>query len=103
MVYKFFDRKNSGGAVTLANKSAIKNENISNKELAKGLYKPIIRKFYKRKVHLPFIENVWGEDLADTQLKSKFNKHCVKNVQIRIFFWSIFSCIWTEYRPEKRV
>ena len=28
-----------------------KNENISNKELAKELHKPIIRKFNKRKVH----------------------------------------------------
>ena len=34
----------------------------------------------------------------------KTKKHCVKNVQIRNFFWSVFSCIWTEYRnvrPEK--
>ena len=23
--------------------------------------------------------------------------HCVKSVQIRIFFWSLFSCIRTEY------
>ena len=22
---------------------------------------------------------------------------CVKSVQIRSFFWSVFSCIWTEY------
>ena len=35
--------------------------------------------------------------------------HCVESVQIRSFFWSIFSCIRTEYqvgirgkyRPEK--
>ena len=33
-VYKFFDKKTSGGATMLANKSAVKNENISNKELA---------------------------------------------------------------------
>ena len=26
------------------------------------------------------------------------NFHCVKIVQIRSFFWSVFSCIWTEYR-----
>ena len=26
---------------------------------------------------------------------------CVKSVQIRIFFWSLFSHIWTEYGPEK--
>ena len=24
--------------------------------------------------------------------------HCVKSVQIRSFFWSVFSCIWTEYK-----
>ena len=24
--------------------------------------------------------------------------HCVKSVQIQSFFWSVFSCIWTEYR-----
>ena len=39
MVYKFFDEKTSGGTV--------KNEDISNKELAEELYKPIIRKFIK--------------------------------------------------------
>ena len=26
-----------------------------------------------------------------------FERHCVKSVQIRIYFWSVFSCIWTEY------
>ena len=49
----------------------IKNENISNKELAE---KPIIIKFEKRKVHPAFIDNFWGADLADMQLISKFNK-----------------------------
>ena len=37
MVNKLFDKKASG--------SGIKNENISNKELAKELHKPIIIKF----------------------------------------------------------
>ena len=30
--------------------------------------------------------------------------HCVKSVQIRSFFWSVFSCIWTntgKYGPQK--
>ena len=44
---------------------AIKNENISNKELADELHKPIIRKFEKGKVHSSFIDNIWGADLAD--------------------------------------
>ena len=42
MVYRFFDKKTSGGAATLANKSTIKNENVSNKELAEELHKAII-------------------------------------------------------------
>ena len=54
--------------------SVIKNENISNKELAEKLHKPIIRIFEKRKVHSPFIDNIWGADLAEMQLISKFNK-----------------------------
>ena len=36
-----------------------KNENISNKELAEELHKPIIRKFKKRKLHSSFIDNIW--------------------------------------------
>ena len=40
IVYKFFDKKNSGGTV--------KNEIISNKELAEELHKPLIRKFNEK-------------------------------------------------------
>ena len=28
---------------------------------------------------------------------NKRKRHSVKSVQIRSFFWSVFSCIWTEY------
>ena len=90
MVYKFFDIKNSS--------SDIKNENISNKrplnlarvacvakvsdrrvsectqELAEELHKPNIKKFNKGKVQSPFINSIWGTDLGDIQLISKFNK-----------------------------
>ena len=66
MVYKFFDKKTSG--------SGIKNENISNKEFSKELHKPVIKNFNNRKVHSPFIDIIWGADLADMQLVSKFNK-----------------------------
>ena len=37
-----------------ASGSGIKNENISNKELAEELGKQIIRKFKKRKLHSPY-------------------------------------------------
>ena len=66
MVYKLFDKKTSG--------SDIRNENISNKELAEELHKPFIRKFKKRKVHSPFIDNIWGADLTDMQLICNFNE-----------------------------
>ena len=40
--------------------SGIKNENISSKELAEELHKPIIRKFKERKLYLRFIDNNLG-------------------------------------------
>ena len=48
--------------------------NKENMQLADELHKPIIRNFKKRKVYSSFRENIWGTDLADMQLLSKFNK-----------------------------
>ena len=65
MVYKFFDSKVSGsGAKPLP----------QNEQLANELHKPIIRKFEKRKVYSTFKDNIWGVDLADMLLLSKYNK-----------------------------
>ena len=47
------------------------NENI---QLANEFHKPIIKKFNKRKVYSLFKDNIWGVDLVDMQLLSKFNK-----------------------------
>ena len=79
IIYKFFDKQTYGGVATLGqsenlstlNKSTIENDNISNKELAEELHKQIIRKFNKRKIDSPFIDNIWGSDLAQMQLISK--------------------------------
>ena len=38
------------------------------------LHKPIIEKFHKRNVYSSFKDNIWGIDLADMLLLSKFNK-----------------------------
>ena len=85
MVCKLFDKKASGGTV--------KNEIISNNELAEGLHKPIIKKFEKRKVHSLFVGNIWGADLADMELINKFNKEfrsllCVIDIY-RKYAWII--------------
>ena len=65
MVYKFFDSKVSGSGAKLI---------PQNEQLAEELHKPIIRKFKKRKVYSIFKDNIWGVDLADIQLLSKYNK-----------------------------
>ena len=64
--YTFFDKNFSGRTV--------KNKNIFNKKSAEELPKPIIRSFNKRKMHSPFIGNIWGAHLTDMQLISKFSK-----------------------------
>ena len=73
MVYKFFDKNSSGRGRPLSPASLIAN-NKENIQLADKLHKPIIRKFKKRKVYSSFRDNIWGADLADMQLISKFNK-----------------------------
>ena len=42
--------------------------------MADEFYKPIIRKFKKRKVYSSFRDNIWSIDLADIQSLSKYNK-----------------------------
>ena len=56
------------------------------------------RRFNKQR-HLAFsrLKPLFTVDLdADKCLLKRFF-HCVKSVQIRSFFWSVFSRIWTEY------
>ena len=64
MVYKFFDKKSSGRA----------NKSMQNQKLTNELHKPVIRNFKKRTVYSSFKDNIWGADLTDVQLISKFNK-----------------------------
>ena len=52
----------------------MKNKNVSNLELAEELNKPIIKKFEKRKVFSSFTDNIWGANLAEKHLISKFDK-----------------------------
>ena len=89
MVYKFFDQKSallrdksvSGNGIVNNNNNNDNNNNNNdnnnikqNLQLSEELYKPIIRKFKKRKVYSGFRDNIWGTGLADMQLISKFNK-----------------------------
>ena len=62
MVYKFFDKKSKGSSVDIP------------LEFNEDLHKPIIRNLKKRTVYSRFKDNIWGSDLANMQLISKFNK-----------------------------
>ena len=66
MVYKFFDKK-------LPDSGVANNEIKQNIQLAEELYKATIRNF-KKTSYPGFKDNIWGADLADIQLISKFNK-----------------------------
>ena len=70
MVYKFCDKKSKERGVKHVNTKLTPQ----NPQLAEELHKPIIRKFEKRKVNAAFKDNIWGADLADMQLLSRYNK-----------------------------
>ena len=74
MVYNFFDKKFTSLTDKIVSGSGLNIPLEFNKQLAKELHKPIIRKFQKRKVYSVFRDNIWGADLVDMQLISKFNK-----------------------------
>ena len=62
--YKLFDKKSKG--------SGANNDVKEHFQLAEELHKQIIRNL--KTVYSGFKDNIWGADLADTQLISKFNK-----------------------------
>ena len=81
MVYKFFDKKLTGSGVNIPSEF--------NKQLAKELRKPIIKKFQTRKVYSGFKDNIWGADLVNMQLISKFNKG--------LFYYAFYFYIFSKY------
>ena len=82
MGYRFLDKNSAllddkstcGGAVKINIMSNKRPLDLVTQKSAEKLHKPIIRKFEKRKAYSPFIDNIWGADLLDMQLISKFNK-----------------------------
>ena len=64
MLYNVFDKKSNGSWI----------KSMSNQQLANDLNKSIIRKFKSRKLHSFFKDKIWGADLAEMQLISKYNK-----------------------------
>ena len=85
MIYKFFDKKSKRGVVNIPLESS--------KELAIELHKPIIKTFKKTTIYSGSKDNIWGADLADMQLISKFNKGfrfllCVIDILSK-YYWAV--------------
>ena len=77
MVYKFSDSKVTSPAKKSVGSGAKRvNTKITpqNEQLAEELHEHIISKCKKRKVYSTFKDNIWGVDLADMELLSKYNK-----------------------------
>ena len=75
MIYNFFDKKSAllarskilpTGAKS-ASGGTVKSEVMSNQEITKEVNTPIRRKFEKWKVYSSFVDNIFGNDLADLQ------------------------------------
>ena len=60
MVYKFFDNRAKGYG-------------LNNEIFAEELHKPIIKNFKRRKVYSSFKDSIWGIDLGNMSLISRFN------------------------------
>ena len=54
----------------------------------------LFQKLKKTISHVEILNSSWCNYFF---LKLSYELHCVKSVQIRSFFWSVFSCIQTEY------
>ena len=71
--YEFFDKNTSGEAATLTLSGTLATRNKSAiKELAEQVHNQIIRKYEKRKVRSPFIDNIWGSDKLISKLNKRF-------------------------------
>ena len=82
MVYKFFNERSK----------KVLGSGIENKLLAEELHKPINKKVKRRKVYSSFKDNIWGVDLPDMSLISKFNKG-VKHLLYVIDLFSRFAWV----------
>ena len=61
---------------------------------------PVIGKFKKLKVYCSFKDNIWGADLADMQLRSKYSKE----VQFLLYVIDILSkYVWVVLLEDKKV
>ena len=73
MVFKILDKKS---AVSATHTHTGTETIFKNHQLAEQLYKPLTSKFWKRRVLSSFMDIIYGTDLADMRLISKYFIMC---------------------------
>ena len=72
---------------------------LATQQLADKLHKPIIRKLNRRMVYSSFKDNIWGADLSDMQLMSKYSK----GIRFLLCFIDLFrKYVWVVPLKDKR-
>ena len=72
---------------------------LTTQQLADKLHKPIIRKLKRRMVYSSFKDNIWGADLSDMQLMSKYSK----GIRFLLCFIDLFrKYVWVVPLKDKR-
>ena len=89
IVYNSFDR-NSAGTSTYTETEI----NFENQQLEEKLRKLVIKKFKNRKLYSFFRDKIWGADLDDMQLISKWNKG-IRFLLYAIDVFSKYACVIT--------
>ena len=85
MVYSLFDKKTESGISV-------------NKQLAEELYKPVIKKFKRKKVYARFKDNFFAADLAEMESLYSANKN-VKYLLCVIDFFTKYA--WVKPLKDK--
>ena len=83
MVYKFLDKESSGSGVA----------SEPNNQHANELHRQIMRKFKRQKVYSSFRDNIWGVDLTDMELLSKYKKERIKYLLCAIDLFSKYGWV----------
>ena len=70
-----------------------------------GIHKNVLYLFSKSCFHIVYANKIISQEILRTKSQAGMRKlsrlTCEKSVQIRSYFWSVFSCIRTEYRKMR--
>ena len=90
---RFFNQKTGSEAIPTS-----KVEGSVNKKLAEELYKPVIKKFSRRRVYARFTDNIRAADLAQIESLSSKNK----DIRFLLYVINHFTYVWVKPLKDKK-